>query len=173
MSDNFHFDLTGVSLAKALDIAFGQTRKAVGWREDPIMSHSSGVIDVGQHSWVNKDILALTNEQRLELSRLRLLDYRAVDREGNYVHPTPTKRKRLILFWTKHESMTPLPAPMSAEDAVSFVKAWLAATDYGSEPDHDGDNGKGFRIYNEAWTHVAGLWEAFVAIEPVWMMYGK
>lgn len=123
MSDNFHFDLTGVSIEKALEIAFQQHSKAVAWAVVPL-------------------------------------------KEGS-------ERTRLILFWTNHSEATPLPAPMDCAAAVPFVKSWLSAADYGREPDHDGDNGKGCRIYNEAWTHINGMWQAFVAIEPVWLEYGK
>jgi len=86
-------------------------------------------------------------------------------------------KRRLILLWTKatwaEEPVNYFPAPIEVEQAEGMIKAWLKEQDYGSQPDHDGDNGKGFRIYNEAWGHVAGRWEAFVAIEPVWLLYGK
>lgn len=127
MSDNFHFDLTGVDLKRALAIAFqgASGGKAIGWADLLFKPNGSG------------------------------------------------ERHRLVLFWTKHDAMTALPAPMNAEEAESFVKAWLGAADYGSQPDHDGDNSKGWRVYNEAWGHVAGMYQAFVAIEPTWLMYGK
>jgi hypothetical protein len=81
--------------------------------------------------------------------------------------------KRLVFYWSTTVNMNPFPAPLSYEDVVPFVKAWLKAADYGQQPDQDGDNGKGCRVYNEAWGHVAGDHYAFVAIEPVWLMYGK
>lgn len=81
---------------------------------------------------------------------------------------------RLILYWTPSSTATLLPAPLSEVEAISaFVKSWLMWTDYGSEPDHDGHNTKGWRVYNESWGSVNHEWEAFVAIEPVWLMYGK
>lgn len=83
------------------------------------------------------------------------------------------KCKRLVLFWTNDKVMTPLPALMDAEAAEPFVRAWLAEQDYGPEPDHDGDNEKGWRAYCEGWGHVASKYAAFIAIEPVWLMYGK
>lgn len=91
--------------------------------------------------------------------------------EGQHGHTS--SRKRLVLFWHESGGGTPLPAPMDAEAAIPFIKAWLAEADYGKQPDHDGDNGKGWRIYNEAWGHVARNHYAFVAIEPEWIMYGK
>lgn len=122
MADNFHFDMTGVPLEKALDIAFGQYSKAVGYRveNDPC---------------------------------------------------------RLILYWVARangDDVIPFPAPMDAEASVMFVKAWLKHTaKYGSQPDHDGDNKRGCRVYNETWGNVGRDYRAFVAIEPVWLMYGK
>jgi hypothetical protein len=125
--DNFHFDLTGVSLAKCLDIAFegAPGGKAVGW----------AVMD-----------------GKAELKQ---------------------NPQRLVLFWSMEEPAIALPAPMTAEDAEPFVRAWLKEQDYGPQPDHDGDNGKGWRVYNESWSMVAGKHRAFVAIEPCWIMYGK
>lgn len=81
--------------------------------------------------------------------------------------------KRLVLFWTPDEVMTPLPAPLGIDDCIPFVTAWLNGADYGREPDHDGSNRKGWRVYNEEWGHVAGRWQAFAAVEPVWLLIGK
>ena len=84
--------------------------------------------------------------------------------------------KRLILYWTDAETYpdyNPLPAPLSGDHLVGFVKSWLTFVDYGREPDIDGECGKGWTVYNESWGHVAGRWQAFVAIEPTWLLYGK
>lgn len=82
-------------------------------------------------------------------------------------------RRRLVFYWTDSEKATALPFPMTMEQAADFAIGWLEHADYGDEPDHDGSNGKGWRIYNEDWGHVDGDWSAFVAIEPAWAMYGK
>lgn len=124
VSDNFHFDLTGVGLDRALDIAFTGHSKCIGWSEGEVS-------------------------------------------DGGRV------RKRLILHWTENVSATPLPAPMTATEVLPFVQAWLNAVPRGPEPDHDGDNGQGCRVYNEDWGHVGSDYTAFVAIEPRWLMYGK
>jgi hypothetical protein len=64
--------------------------------------------------------------------------------------------------------------PMGLEQTALFAWNWLAVVSYPPEPDfHDGDNVKGWRVYNEDWTHVAGRWEAAFAVEPMWMMAGK
>lgn len=81
--------------------------------------------------------------------------------------------KRLVLFWADHPTMTRFPAQMNATQAEPFILAWLGEAAYGREPDHDGDNSKGFRIYNEDWGHAAGHWEAFMSVEPIWLLHGK
>lgn len=98
---------------------------------------------------------------------------RAVGREG--IWGANQSARRLILFWHKDESglMIPFPAPLDVAAVKPFIEAWLKAADYGPQPDQDGSNGKGWRVYNETWTHVADSHYAFVAIEPVWIMYGK
>lgn len=85
---------------------------------------------------------------------------------------TPPK---LILHWyaAGEPALTPFLAPVDWEAAAVSVKAWLDATDYANEPDHDGDNSKGWRIYNEAWGHVGTYRGAICAVEPAWLEHGK
>lgn len=81
---------------------------------------------------------------------------------------------RLILYWFKSKSMTPLPAPLSGESVVLFVQQWIDATEW--EPKHpwsDVVTRKGVRVYNEKWGHVGGDHSAFVAIEPYQIWLGK
>lgn len=84
----------------------------------------------------------------------------------------------MVLFWTeptqslKHNAQK-LPYKMDPIAAIDFVWNWLKTADYEQQPDHDGDNGKGWRIFNEAWGHVKSEWAAICAIQPVWAMYGK
>lgn len=83
----------------------------------------------------------------------------------------------MILYWAfPHYSKTvqKFPYEMKLEDASNFVWGWVQeAKHIGREPDHDGDNSEGFRVFNQAWGHVNNSWEAFVGIQQVWMMYGK
>lgn len=79
----------------------------------------------------------------------------------------------LILLWGAERDAVQLPYPLDLKEAVTFVVGWLAHADYGIEPDHDGDNGKGWRVFTEAWGHVAGHHYAVVAVQPAWAMYGK
>lgn len=80
---------------------------------------------------------------------------------------------RLVLYWTESSEANPLPAPLTGEALVLFVKSWLNSVDYGPEPDIDGECGRGSWVYNESWASVGGDWKAFVAIQPYWLMYGK
>lgn len=86
--------------------------------------------------------------------------------------------KRLIFFWSSHadsapKTLTRLPFKIPADAAADFAKRWLAEQDYGREPDHDGDNGKGWRLYTENWGRIGDWWGSIVAIEPAWACYGK
>lgn len=118
MADNFHFDMTGVPLDLALQVAFTHNKAVKGFTSNP---------------------------------------------------------GRLTLYHTTTDlpDVTVLPAPMTYDEVMPMIKAWQKTAVYGPQPDHDGDNGKGLRVFNEAWSHVDGRWQAFVAFEPVWLEYGK
>jgi hypothetical protein len=81
--------------------------------------------------------------------------------------------KGLVLYWAEKAGITPFAFKMAAQDVLPVIKGWLAEQDFGKQPDHDGDNGKAWRLYNEAWGHVGNDWEAFLAVQPAWAMYGK
>jgi len=89
--------------------------------------------------------------------------------------------KGLVFFWTKPDPKDQVGAPepvafpftMDPIGAADFASRWLAETTYPKEPDHDGDNGKGWRLYNESWGHIGNYWSAMIAVQPVWAMYGK
>jgi hypothetical protein len=87
--------------------------------------------------------------------------------------------KGLIFYWsvdsdgTAKNGVSKLPYEMKLKAAVEFAWSWLEAQDYPPEPDHDGSNHKGWRVYNEAWNRIGDEWGAFAAIQPEWMMYGK
>lgn len=84
-------------------------------------------------------------------------------------------KPRLVLAWTDAgEGWTPLLAAAGPQQAAAMIQQWLDERDYGPEPDHDGSNGRGFRVYNDAWGHVNPYgWPAFVAVQPNWAWYGK
>jgi hypothetical protein len=86
---------------------------------------------------------------------------------------SPDGTETLILFWRDEGAAIPLPFPMVLSDAINFVKGWLRTRELVDEPDHDGSNGKGWRVFTEAWGHVAGFHYAICGIQPAWAMYGK
>lgn len=83
------------------------------------------------------------------------------------------QRKRLVLHWHESQAATMLPFPMTLEQAAAFAVAWLEHADYGREPDHEGSNSKGFRLYCEGWGMIGSDFSAFAAVEPAWAMHGK
>ena len=87
------------------------------------------------------------------------------------------KGQRLVFYWVappdRVDGYHPLPSPADSGQICAIAKAWLESVDRGRQPDHDGDNGRGFRLYNEAWGHVDEHYQAFLALSPAWAMYGK
>lgn len=83
---------------------------------------------------------------------------------------TENGHPRLTLFWTdNHIDIARFPAPLGAEAAVHVVAAWLDQVKYGPRPNTDGSTKKGWRVCSPGFQP----WQAFVAIEPVWLVYGK
>lgn len=83
---------------------------------------------------------------------------------------------RLIFFWTEpeaNERINVFPGSADAKLLSAIIQSWLDEVPYGGQPDHDGSNKKGFRLYNEAWGHIGSHREAFLAVEPAWALYGK
>ena len=69
-----------------------------------------------------------------------------------------------------------LPYPMGWQAAADLAWGWLTnqpEESYKDYLDHDGSDGKGFKVYNEDWGHVAGSHYAFLGVLPVWAWYGK
>lgn len=88
-------------------------------------------------------------------------------------HPDEKPLPTLILLWNAEADAMPLPYPLDLEGAINFAKGWLKNAEYGEEPDHDGSNGKGWRIFNNNWGHVMQLHYGIVGIRPNWAWYGK
>lgn len=92
--------------------------------------------------------------------------------EGYLIHP----EKGLVFFGYlpgMPAGGVKLPFKLDPIGAADFATRWLAEQDYGKEPDHDGDNGRGWRLYNESWGSVGSWTGAFIAVKPAWAMYGK
>lgn len=88
------------------------------------------------------------------------------------------KPLRLVFFQYEDrnktlQDMVAFPFKMDASGVADFAERWLESVDYGKEPDHDGDNGKGWTVYNDYWGHVDSQYQAFIAVTPTWAMYGK
>ncbi len=81
--------------------------------------------------------------------------------------------KGLILYKHKSDAMTPFLAALDLDALVPIISTWLAQQDYGREPDHDGSNSKGFRLYNEVWGRIGDDWASIGAIKPEWAWHGK
>ena len=79
----------------------------------------------------------------------------------------------LILLWSHEGIAVPLPYPLDLEGAYGLVTGWLRQVEYGSEPGHDGSNGRGWRLFTDGWGHVAGHHYGIVGVQPLWAMYGK
>lgn len=84
-----------------------------------------------------------------------------------------TGTQTLILLWSQEKDAQPLPWPMDFDGSLAFVKGWLAHVEPEEEPDHDGHNGPGWRVFTEQWGHVAGHHYAIVGVQHAWAMYGK
>lgn len=82
---------------------------------------------------------------------------------------------RMVLFkYDSHKDMIPFPAKMGPKQCAAIVYQWLQSAEYPKEPDHDGDNDKGWHAYNSGWGRVDGHgYQSFLAIEPMWIMFGK
>lgn len=79
----------------------------------------------------------------------------------------------LVLLWHEDHGSRKLRSPLGAREAAEYAKRWLDKVNYGPEPDIDGSCEKGFRVFTEAWGHVAGRHYCIVAVQPAWAMYGK
>lgn len=153
--DNFRFDMTaeGVgSLASAMKLVF-QIRGCEG-------SNPRG----GKRGVTHYAIRPVKEGQKAP--------------DGKWLYNCEPRPLRLVFFnhydiKKEDGDKTTLPFKLDADGASDFARRWLEEADYGREPDHDGSNGKGWRIYNEGWGHVDNDHYGVIAVTPVWAMYGK
>lgn len=92
------------------------------------------------------------------------------------------KAAGLIFLWhvdprPQDEGAVPFPFMMDPSGAADFAARWLATADYGQEPDHDGDNTKGWRVFlggfGRVHTSTGEEDHAVCAVQPAWAMHGK
>lgn len=117
--------------------------------------------------------LTWEGEERFRTVLSLLVNEHGRRKDKSFTHYAEDPDYGLILYWTDSKDAKKLPRPMTGDQLVNFAWDWLQKQDYGSQPDHDGSNGKGWRIFNESWGHVKRDWAAFCAIQPIWAMYGK
>jgi hypothetical protein len=104
-----------------------------------------------------------------------------------FEHPT----KGLILLWHEDvfnlqeqgvlpeyacEKSSKLPYAMDWKASADLAWGWLSErkeNEYQEWCDHDGSDGYGFRVYNEAWGKVAGSDYGILGLIPIWAWYGK
>lgn len=89
----------------------------------------------------------------------------------------------LVLCWTEVKNMQGWhPVTFTGvKDLTDFVWNWLQSSEakytkmqgWDDDCDHDGHNNLGWRVLVEDWGHVDRRWEAFVAIKPAYLWYGK
>jgi hypothetical protein len=91
----------------------------------------------------------------------------------------------LSLLWGKPDAAPDVQAfiaPMADPEAIAMqIEAWLKTAEYGRQPDHDGDNGKGYRLVNGGPTLSApGTWKnnpwgfySVLTVTPCWIEYHK
>lgn len=101
-----------------------------------------------------------------------LADYKTAK---GYATSVVDGRSRIVFFWADYESMVPFPTALTTDQLADIAMSWLKnEATYGQEPDHDGDNEKGWVCFSEACGHVRPFgWQAFIAVEPLWLMFGK
>ncbi len=106
------------------------------------------------------------------------------DAHGKATHYFEHPDKGFLLLWhedtfmldNNRKSASKLPFPMDWKAAAELAWGWLLnqpEESFRDYYDHDGSNGRGFKVYNEAWGHVAGSHYAFLGVLPVWAWYGK
>ena len=84
------------------------------------------------------------------------------------------KCKCLALHWVDNKKNVNLfPYEMNFQQATEFAWGWLEKEPMGRQPDHDGDNGRGFYLFTHSWGMVNSDYTAFIAMKPIWAMYGK
>jgi hypothetical protein len=90
------------------------------------------------------------------------------DYEHMSMRDIPKNGLRFVLCPRQIEGASPFPVLLSPEMCADIIEQWLITVDYGTQPDHDGDNYKGFYL-----TTTGNYISSRVEIRPCWMMYGK
>lgn len=81
---------------------------------------------------------------------------------------------RLTLFSHERDSSElkfPFIVPTTPEMVEPLIRGWLGRVEYGRQPDHDGDNEKGWYCYQQDPKEYDP--SVICHIEPAWIEYGK
>jgi hypothetical protein len=100
------------------------------------------------------------------------------DASGKWLFNQSPRPLRLVFFNHYEVGKTDgdkvaLPFVMDGQGAADFAWRWLEQAKYPKEPDHDGNNHKGWRLYNESYGHVDQDCYGVIAVAPSWAEYGK
>lgn len=97
--------------------------------------------------------------------------------EYNHVPKDLDGKTAFVFRWAEKQpnetSVSNLPFKLDAAGATEFATRWLAEQDYGDPLDHDGSNGKGWRVFIGFWGHLMEDRYAICAVIPWWAWYGK
>ena len=74
----------------------------------------------------------------------------------------------LSILWSTDEDSVMFPTYLGVEEVIPIAMAWLREAEYDIEPDHDGDNKKGWHI-----SQCRSNLYTICSIEPRWTMYDK
>lgn len=98
-----------------------------------------------------------------------ILAFSKYDRAKQNVKWFKTDLGKLLLYDYQHDGAKDLPYPMGIYEATAFAWGWIKANSpVDKQPDHDGDNSKGFHLIADSW-----LDNHLVSVESIWAMYGK
>lgn len=107
------------------------------------------------------------------LARLKsVMNLTTIEESVGYI--IDQENRRIVFFQYDDELMTAFPTSLSMERCAELAFDWLQNVSYPEEPDHDGDNSKGWFCETEEWGHINPYgYKAFVCVKPHWIMYGK
>ncbi len=112
---------------------------------------------------------------RMALTLAFKSEYDEIDKIRLLCHGYKVKDNKLFLYdrALTDESVSKFPTGLGVSQTFEIVDAWLNnATPTRQQPDTDGDALKGFHITTDG-TDWRGESGSFIAIEPVWIIYGK
>lgn len=112
--------------------------------------------------------LNITYEGKEELQKSMEIAFRGYKAEAYAIIP----KKGMAFFCyipNNCNNIVKLPFKMDAKTAADFAFNWLKEVEYGREPDHDGSNGKGWRLYTEGYS----LDGSICVVTPEWAEYHK